>query len=169
MLDAMGAVSAKRYDLVLAALIQFKYCVRDMGSILRRMNERCSPDVFYRDIRPFLAGSKNMALAGLPNGVFYDESDGKGKWRQYSGGSNAQSSLVAFCDVVLGVQHCESKHWGSKNEFFAVGLLLLEKALPLTHSTGNEELHATIAPQLPPTCRVNGEHSRLCCCQYKHL
>ncbi len=168
MLDAMTAVSTKRYELVLAALVKFRDCVRDMGAILRRMNERCSPDVFYRDIRPFLAGSKNMALAGLPNGVFYDESDGKGEWRQYSGGSNAQSSLIAFCDVVLGVQHCGSKDWGSKNEFFEVGLLKSEDALPLMNKTGNEELHAAIAPHFPPTGGVNGQHSRLCGCQYKH-
>ncbi len=130
MLNAMAAVKAKNYHLVLAALVKFRYCVREMGAILRRMNERCSPDVFYRDIRPFLAGSKNMALAGLPKGVFYDEGNGKGEWRQYSGGSNAQSSLIAFCDVVLGVQHCDSKDWGSKNEFFQVGTLESEEALP---------------------------------------
>ncbi|TVY34465.1 Indoleamine 2,3-dioxygenase [Lachnellula subtilissima] len=31
--------------------------------------------------------------------------EGKGKWRQYSGGSNAQSSLIQFFDVALGVEH----------------------------------------------------------------
>jgi indoleamine 2,3-dioxygenase len=120
MVNAMAAVRAKNSHLVLTALVKFGYCVREMGAILRRMTERCSPDVFYQEIRPYLAGSKNMAVAGLPKGVFYDEGNGKGEWRQYSGGSNAQSSLIAFCDVVLGVDHCESKDSGSKNKFFQV-------------------------------------------------
>jgi indoleamine 2,3-dioxygenase len=122
MVKAMAAVRAKNSHLVLAALVKFGYCVREMGTILRRMNERCSPDVFYQQIRPYLAGSKNMAVAGLSKGVFYDEGNGKGEWRQYSGGSNAQSSLISFCDVVLGVEHCESKDSGSKNKFFQVGI-----------------------------------------------
>lgn len=86
------------------------------------MEEGCAPEVFYRDIRPFLAGSKNMALAGLPDGVFYEEDDdvGKGEWRQYSGGSNAQSSLMQFFDIVLGVEHSEQKYSGPKNNFLKV-------------------------------------------------
>lgn len=121
MLNAMAAVRTKNSHIVLAALVKFGYCVREMGAILKRMNEKCAADVFYQKIRPFLAGSKNMAVAGLPNGVFYDEGDGKGEWRQFSGGSNAQSSLIAFCDVVLGVEHWDSKDSGSKNQFFQVG------------------------------------------------
>ena len=132
MLHAMAAVRTKNSHLVLAALVKFGYCVREMGSILRRMNEKCSPEVFYQEIRPFLAGSKNMAVAGLPKGVFYDEGNGKGEWRQFSGGSNAQSSLIAFCDVVLGVEHCDSKDSGSKNTFFQVGALESTKMFPLT-------------------------------------
>ena len=92
-----------------------------------------------------------MAVAGLPNGVFYDEGNGKGEWRQYSGGSNAQSSLIAFCDVVLRVEHCESKDSGSKNEFFQVETLESEESHPLTNITGNEELHAAIAPRFSQT------------------
>jgi indoleamine 2,3-dioxygenase len=69
------------------------------------MYEKCSPPIFYHQIRPFLAGSKNMAAAGLPDGVFYDTGNGNGKWRQHSGGSNAQSSLIQFFDIVLGIEH----------------------------------------------------------------
>ena len=120
MVKAMAAVRSKNSHMVLAALVQFGYCVREMGAILRRMHERCSPEIFYQQIRPYLAGSKNMLAAGLSKGVFYDEGNGKGEWRQYSGGSNAQSSLIAFCDVILGVEHFESKDSASKNKFFLV-------------------------------------------------
>lgn len=46
-----------------------------------------------------------MEAAGLPNGVFYDEGDGKGQWRKYRGGSNGQSSLLQFFDAALSVNH----------------------------------------------------------------
>ena len=46
-----------------------------------------------------------MEAAGLPNGVFYDEGEGRGRWRELRGGSNGQSSLIQFFDVVLGVVH----------------------------------------------------------------
>jgi len=105
MLKAMDAAQLKKPEIVINALIKFSKCVGEVGVILKRMNEGCDPDVFYNQIRPFLAGSKNMVLAGLPNGVFYEEGEGKGKWRQYSGGSNAQSSLIQFFDVALGVEH----------------------------------------------------------------
>lgn len=105
MVEAIDAVRSDNSQIVTEALIKFRTCVSEIGILLRRMNEQCRPDVFYNRIRPFLAGSKNMAAAGLPKGVFYDEGDGKGEWRQYSGGSNAQSSLIQFLDIFLGVEH----------------------------------------------------------------
>jgi indoleamine 2,3-dioxygenase len=105
MLKAMDAAQSNNPRVVISALIKFSKCVREVGVILKRMNEECDPNVFYNQIRPFLAGSKDMMLAGLPKGVFYDEGEGKGEWRQYSGGSNAQSSLIQFFDVALGVEH----------------------------------------------------------------
>jgi indoleamine 2,3-dioxygenase len=107
MLNAMECATSTSSNpsVVISALGQFKQCIKEVGELLQRMYEKCDPDVFYNKIRPFLAGSKNMAVAGLPNGVFYDEEEGKGEWRQYSGGSNAQSSLIQFFDVCLGVEH----------------------------------------------------------------
>ncbi|KAL2255388.1 hypothetical protein VTK26DRAFT_3467 [Humicola hyalothermophila] len=85
------------------------------------MHERCRPAVFYHRIRPFLAGSKNMAAAGLPRGVFYDvgragEGGGGGGWRQLRGGSNGQSSLIQFLDLVLGVEHHAARANGRPEE-----------------------------------------------------
>ncbi|CAK7272319.1 Indoleamine 2,3-dioxygenase [Sporothrix epigloea] len=112
MLKAMAAVRADDAEMVTACLCTFAERLDDLGELLQRLHEQCEPTVFYHRIRPFLAGSKNMAEAGLPNGVMYDEGkgcdmDGVGGpvYRQYSGGSNAQSSLIQFFDIVLGVQH----------------------------------------------------------------
>jgi len=109
MLDAMDAVRANEPSILISCLQKFAACIKDCGEILKRMYEHCDPEVFYHIIRPFLAGSKNMAAAGLPRGVFYDEGDGKGEWRCYSGGSNAQSSLIQFWDAVLGVKHVPTR------------------------------------------------------------
>ncbi|CAK7208783.1 Indoleamine 2,3-dioxygenase [Sporothrix bragantina] len=112
MLKAMAAVREDDAETVTACLCAFAERLDDLGELLQRLHEQCDPTVFYHRIRPFLAGSKNMADAGLPNGVIYDEGNGtdvndagEPVYRQYSGGSNAQSSLIQFFDIVLGVEH----------------------------------------------------------------
>ncbi|KAI9053231.1 hypothetical protein LZ554_002198 [Drepanopeziza brunnea f. sp. 'monogermtubi'] len=128
-MKAMDAVRSNESGVVAAALVNFSRNIREIGIILQRMDEHCSPKVFYDDIRPFLAGSKNMALAGLPNGVFYEEGAGKGEWRQYSGGSNAQSSLIQFFDIVLGVEHVSTRGSKARNSF----LQEMRQYMPGTH------------------------------------
>lgn len=108
MLYALEAVRVLDYNTIVSALEEMSACIRMVGALLDRMHEKCDPMVFYHEIRPFLAGSKNMEAAGLPNGVFYDGGDGKGQWRQLRGGSNGQSSLIQFFDIVLGVEHTSS-------------------------------------------------------------
>ncbi|KOS20106.1 Indoleamine 2 [Escovopsis weberi] len=105
MLAALDAVKARAYGTITAALLELARCIDSVSRLLERMYERCEPMVFYHQIRPFLAGTKNMQGAGLPRGVFYDHGGGQGEWRQLRGGSNGQSSLIQFFDVVLGVDH----------------------------------------------------------------
>ncbi|CAK7269865.1 Indoleamine 2,3-dioxygenase [Sporothrix epigloea] len=112
LLKAMAAVRADDAEMVTACLCTFAERLDDLGELLQRLHERCEPTVFYHRIRPYLAGSKNMTDAGLPHGVIYDEGNGSGTaaagepvYRQYSGGSNAQSSLIQFFDIALGVEH----------------------------------------------------------------
>ncbi|GAB1321010.1 hypothetical protein MFIFM68171_11220 [Madurella fahalii] len=105
MLQALEAVARRDYATITRSLAELAACIRKLGLLLDRMDEKCNPSVFYHRIRPFLAGSKNMASAGLPCGVFYDEGHGKGQWRQLRGGSNGQSSLIQFLDIALGVEH----------------------------------------------------------------
>lgn len=105
MLKAISAIPSRDYDTITSALDQLSSNIRKVGVLLDRMRDHCDPMVFYHRIRPFLAGSKNMAAAGLPRGLFYDEGDGRGSWQQWRGGSNGQSSLIQFWDAVLGVEH----------------------------------------------------------------
>jgi indoleamine 2,3-dioxygenase len=110
-LNAIGAVNLQDHERVTQLLVEITEAIGVLSKIFQRMHEKCNPDVFYHQIRPLLAGSKNMAAVGLPNGVFYDRGEGVGEWRQYSGGSNAQSSLIQLFDIALGVEH-----WASGDE-----------------------------------------------------
>lgn len=105
MLTAIQAARDNDSATVTACLQAFAERLDDLGTLLQRMHESCDPQVFYHRIRPFLAGSKNMSEAGLPNGVLYEDGTGTEKYRQYSGGSNAQSSIIQFFDIILGIEH----------------------------------------------------------------
>lgn len=105
MLEAIAAVRRNDADTVTRCLLAFAECLDQVGTLLARMHESCDPTIFYHRIRPFLAGSKNMADAGLPRGVIYEDGSGVDEYRQYSGGSNAQSSIIQFFDIVLGIKH----------------------------------------------------------------
>ncbi|KAI2640058.1 indoleamine 2,3-dioxygenase [Xylaria nigripes] len=105
MLAAIEAAREGDSATVTRCLCAFAEALDDLGELLRRMHENCDPGFFYRRIRTFLAGSKNMAEAGLPHGVIYDVGDGRSHYVQYSGPSNAQSSLIQFFDVILGIEH----------------------------------------------------------------
>ncbi|KAJ5364503.1 Indoleamine 2-3-dioxygenase [Penicillium cataractarum] len=105
MLDAIAAATANDAPRLTALLCRFTDGLQDLTGTLKRMYEKNNPHVFFHQLRPFLAGSKNMAAAGLPHGVFYDLGTGQGEWHQYSGGSNAQSSLIQTFDIFLGVSH----------------------------------------------------------------
>ena len=110
LLDAVAAVRTQDVLTVTLCLQAFAETLEDLGELLERMHEKCDPHVFYNKIRPYLAGSKNMAEAGLPRGVIYDDGTGNEEYRQYSGGSNAQSSLIQFFDIMLGVVHRPTGH-----------------------------------------------------------
>jgi len=105
MLTAIAAARENDASTVTRCLNTFAERLDDLTALLQRMHDNCDPTIFYNRIRPFLAGSKNMAEVGLPNGVIYEDGSGTEPFRQYAGGSNAQSSLIQFFDVVLGIEH----------------------------------------------------------------
>lgn len=107
MLHATSAARRGESHIVTQCLKNFAERLDELGQLLTKMYDNCDPHVFYNRIRPYLAGSKNMADAGLPNGVIFDNGGPMNKQRyvQYSGGSNAQSSIIQFFDLILSVQH----------------------------------------------------------------
>ncbi|PRT52940.1 Indoleamine 2,3-dioxygenase [Wickerhamiella sorbophila] len=101
-LQAIAASREKDVPTVVAKLQALAENIDAIITTLNRMHETCDPHFFYFRLRPFLAGWKNMAAAGLPDGVVYGD---EAQPRQYSGGSNAQSSLIQALDILLNVVH----------------------------------------------------------------
>ncbi|OAL69247.1 hypothetical protein A7D00_6709 [Trichophyton violaceum] len=103
MLKAIAAARADEAAEVTECLTKFAEVVDEVNMELQKMYKHCDPHVFYHRIRPFLAGSKGMAE--LPRGILFDDGSGCQEYKHYRGGSNAQSSLIQFFDIVLGVEH----------------------------------------------------------------
>lgn len=101
-LSAIEAVRDNNVDALVGNLEILAQAVDNLGSLLMKMDEMCDPHIFYFRIRPYLAGWKNMADVGLPNGVRYGP---QGEYKMYAGGSNAQSSLIQALDIILGIEH----------------------------------------------------------------
>ena len=79
--------------------------VRGMVASLSTMREGCHPFIFYHRVRPFLSGWKHNPT--LKDGVLYQGVTADRQ--QFYGGSAAQSSLLPFLDITLGVSHENSK------------------------------------------------------------
>lgn len=101
-IEAIHACRRNDSERVVDCLQKLAESIDQINTSLARMYEFCDPHIFYFRIRPYLAGWKNMAEAGLPNGVIYGDEPVP---RSYSGGSNAQSSLIQALDILLNVEH----------------------------------------------------------------
>ncbi|OKL60566.1 hypothetical protein UA08_03942 [Talaromyces atroroseus] len=75
--------------------------VRWHPGYMRRVN--CDPHLFDHKICLFLSGSSGNEK--LPNGVYFDNGTHPMQPFRFAGGSNAQSSLIQFIDIALGVTH----------------------------------------------------------------
>ncbi|KAK6462026.1 tryptophan 2,3 dioxygenase [Scheffersomyces coipomensis] len=102
-MDALKSVYDNDIPKLIDSLQNLAEAIDHLGSVLMRMEEMCDPHIFYFRIRPFLAGWKNMADIGLDkNGMIYGNDPIP---KLYSGGSNGQSSLIQFLDILLSVKH----------------------------------------------------------------
>jgi hypothetical protein len=122
-------------ELITSKLITVAECIDKMCESMAATREGCHPFIFYHRVRPFLAGWKSNPA--VPNGVKYegieiswtdreDNQQATGvhepkRWQgvnrkatletcspqYFSGGSAAQSALLPFLDICLGVDHTE--------------------------------------------------------------
>lgn len=134
-LDAIRFAREGKTNEVIECLQKLAEDIDYLGTVLMKMEEMCDPHVFYFRLRPYLAGWKNMANAGLPDGVYYgDEKEP----RILSGGSNAQSSSIQTLDLLLNVGHTATgeSHSGKANPFMSE----MRKYMPGKHADFLEHL-----------------------------
>ena len=86
-------------------LIQVEEIIRgSMLPTLKRMYEKCEPQVFYNSIRPYQAGSKG--IPALTEGLVFEGVDPHPK--QFSGASAGQSATMHTFDIFFGTKHAKS-------------------------------------------------------------
>lgn len=116
LLSALHNVRARDIPELIGDLRALATEIMEMCHLLQKMHADCDPNIFYNQIRPFLAGWNNMSPAGLPYGVIYEGTrpvqanpphpiDWTTGYRTYAGGSNAQSALIQALDIVMGIDH----------------------------------------------------------------
>jgi hypothetical protein len=90
---------------VIAQLNKIAVAIKGMCLSIDSMREGCHPFIFYHRVRPFLSGWKDNPI--LPKGVIYQGVSETPM--QFYGGSAAQSALLPFLDIALGVSHIHTK------------------------------------------------------------
>eukprot|EP00049_Salpingoeca_infusionum_P027757 m.34083 g.34083 ORF g.34083 m.34083 type:complete len:405 (+) comp9733_c0_seq2:128-1342(+) len=75
--------------------------VGEMTLAINRMGEHCSPDVFYQQVRPYLAGWTLPTHQGLK----YEGATSTNK--EFSGASAAQSAIIASLTTLIGEHHAD--------------------------------------------------------------
>jgi hypothetical protein len=90
---------------VTAQLKHVALAIRGMVASMKAMREGCHPFIFYHRVRPFLSGWKHNPT--MPQGIIYEGVSTEPQ--QYYGGSAAQSTLIPFFDITLGITHDSEK------------------------------------------------------------
>lgn len=78
--------------------------VKGTTMALKRLGQECTPEVFFRQMRPFYAGTRKED--GFKNGLLFEGVTEEQKG--YAGTSAAQSSVLSTFDIFLGVEHKDS-------------------------------------------------------------
>lgn len=73
--------------------------LEQVNATMLRMPEQCSPDVYFKDVRPYIFGFENILYEGC-----FDN-----KPQSYRGETGAQSSIVPVLVAGLGIKHVDSK------------------------------------------------------------
>lgn len=122
LLETIQSAQSGNFGFVRSALETSAATFSKMGAHLPKLFSTLEANMFYHELRPFLAGGKGMEGKGLPRGMVFERCDGTQVEVKCIGGSAAQSSLFPFLDHVLGVEHEEAK---LKESVFRVSIDML--------------------------------------------
>ncbi|MEO0473320.1 MAG: hypothetical protein AAF206_27155 [Bacteroidota bacterium] len=96
-LAAWDAAKQGELEQLLEKLSALPTAINAMTQTLLRMEEGCQPEVFFHQIRPYIASMEAVCFEGVEEQPI----------RSFSGGSAAQSSLIQALDAGLGIAHEE--------------------------------------------------------------
>lgn len=106
----------------------------EINNVLRRMPEQCSPEVYYKQVRPYIFGFENVIYDGVPNCSFFGSTVGQ----NFRGETGAQSSIVPAVLAGLGIKHKDSiltSHLNDMRKYMPVShrnfIAHLEQSLPI--------------------------------------
>jgi indoleamine 2,3-dioxygenase len=77
---------------------------KGINTVLERMPEKCSPDVYFRKVRPYIFGFENVVYENVPSCSFFSGA----KEQSFRGETGAQSSIVPAVLAAFGVKHQQS-------------------------------------------------------------
>ena len=101
MSECFRHIADKNYAGVCECMSRLQESLCQMVEASNKIYQVCDPIFFFVELRPFLAGFKN--LDPFPNGIIYEGVDPKPV--EYYGASAGQSSSVFAFDMFLGVKH----------------------------------------------------------------
>lgn len=94
LLESTHLANQENYDQAIVLLEQVLPIFKKLFTALKRMYEECDPTIFFNELRPFFDSFSNVRYLGTTPEI-----------RSYPGGSAAQSSLLQFFDMVLGIEY----------------------------------------------------------------
>lgn len=78
-------------------LLKIPRAFNKMIATFKRMFEKCSPDIYFHTLRPYLFGFTDIVYIGVE--------EFKGKPQTYRGESGAQSTVIPAIQAFLGLRH----------------------------------------------------------------
>ena len=100
--DSCDGIQCNSPSLVLKSLKQITEYLEKICTIIKRTREKCKPDVFWNQLRPYLSGWTDKTK--FPDGLIYEGAYDNAPV-VLNGGSAAQSSLFATIDAALQIKH----------------------------------------------------------------
>jgi len=97
-MEARGATYRGEVESLYQALMDLGKAIKVANRTLSRMPEKCSPNVYFNQVRPYIFSFDNVIYEGC-----FDN-----KPQSYRGETGAQSSLVPAIQSILGVSHKDS-------------------------------------------------------------
>jgi indoleamine 2,3-dioxygenase len=103
-MDELFVGDAIAFQRVTAYLLRMVTILQDLKALLLALRESCDPEVFYRDVRPWLRGAdsdinkRKWVFEGIESDPELHEPT------ELSGPSAGQSSLIHALDIFLGIE-----------------------------------------------------------------